>query len=60
VETTVEMSRATLAALRKVGGNLFIWLDGLAPPVAHFDALLDPPESSGAVFDAIVDNITRP
>jgi hypothetical protein len=28
VETTVEMSRATLAALKRRGGRLFIWLDG--------------------------------
>jgi hypothetical protein len=28
VETTVEMSRATLAALKRRGGKLFIWLDG--------------------------------
>jgi hypothetical protein len=103
VETTVEMSRATLAALKRCGGNLFIWLDGAGMihvrprrprhavsfdtietnavvlhvdpqikrpqrwvivysrlPWPHFDALLDPPESSGSVLGAIVDNITWP
>lgn len=28
MDTTVEMSPATLAALKKRGGTLFIWLDG--------------------------------